>query len=207
MIVKTDPCQEISRHVIPHHLAHDFVFFCSISIFQLKKNHVSPGICHHSEFWSWLTKVIILHHLTLEWFGTHMWAPRCFLPSHPFTVPSGSIEQTEGKKCTLWDINGHQLSVSSWDYTNLPSSKEGTMISATFAGPCDCESTWTTTGTPNITLSVNSSCREETCRCLNNTVTTNTKRWRKRNSIKLSLLCRSWVNLLCHCLPVRLKNN
>lgn len=110
MIVKTDPCQEISRHVIPHHLAHDFVFFCSISIFQLKKNHVSPGICHHSEFWSWLTKVIILHHLTLEWFGTHMWAPRCFLPSHPFTVPSGSIEQTKRERSAHYEI----LMVISW---------------------------------------------------------------------------------------------
>lgn len=49
MVLMTDPYEELSRHFIHHHLTHDF-FSCS-SIFQLKKHHVSLGICHNSEFW------------------------------------------------------------------------------------------------------------------------------------------------------------
>lgn len=49
---------------------------------------------------------------------------------------------------------------------------------AMFAGPWDCESTWTTTGTPNATLSVSCTCREEVFRCFNDTVTTNIRGWR-----------------------------
>lgn len=99
MILLTDPCEEISRHVIPHHLVHDFVSFSGISIFQLKKNHVSLGICHNSEFWSWLKQVTILHHLTLEWFETQIWAPRCCSYCHiPPPCPPGPLSKLRGKE-------------------------------------------------------------------------------------------------------------
>lgn len=85
-------------------------------------------------------------------------------------MPSRSIEQTEGEKYYF-----NALSDYTSKCTNVPSSKDGTVMFAMFAGACDCESTWTTTGSPNVTLSVSCTCREETLSCLNNTDTTSIK--------------------------------